>query len=38
MVVEIIESIINSMDMSLSKLKEDPGVLQCMGSKRIRHA
>ena len=38
MAVAIIESIINSMDMSLSKLQEDPGVLQSMGSKRIRHA
>ena len=33
MVVAIIESIINSMDMSLSKLQEDPGVLQSWGPK-----
>ena len=33
MVVAITESIINSMDMSLSKLQEDPGVLQSWGPK-----
>ena len=37
MVVVIMDSIVNSMDMSLSKLQEEPGVLQSMGSQRIRH-
>ena len=38
-----LDSIINSMDLSLSKLPEigkdtrDPGVLQSMGSQRVRH-
>ena len=36
-----LDGIKNSMDMSLSKLREirtgDPGLLQSMGSQRVRH-
>ena len=38
-----LDSLINSMDMNLSKLQEivkdrEPGVLQSMGSQRVRHS